>query len=113
MKSKKLFKDNKRKSCIQCDFSVELSVAKYKKLKRWLHLYRGFKITKETILKILEENISYKGKYEYEANKIKTVIKDKLDEYSLPNNKIDVAELRNDWFPTDQYDILYHTLIVI
>ena len=33
MKSKKLFKDNKRKSCIQCDFSVELSVAKYKKLK--------------------------------------------------------------------------------
>ena len=74
MKSKKLFKDNKRKSCIQCDFSVELSVAKYKKLKRWLHLYRGFKITKETILKILEENISYKGKYEYEANKIKTVM---------------------------------------
>ena len=87
MKSKKLFKDNKRKSCIQCDFSVELSVAKYKKLKRWLHLYRGFKIN--------------------------TVIKDKLDEYLLPNNKIDVAELRNDWFPTDQYDILYHTLIVI
>lgn len=67
-------------------------------------MYRGFKITKETISKILQ-NPNYKSQYENEAQKIKKTIKENLDKYLIPNNKIDVERLREDWFPTDKYDV--------
>ncbi|MGL6065258.1 MAG: hypothetical protein ACRC0S_09300 [Fusobacteriaceae bacterium] len=67
-------------------------------------MYRGFKITKETISGILQKP-SYKNLYEREAKKIKMTIKKNLDKYFILDDKIDVEKLREDWFPTAEYDV--------
>lgn len=68
-------------------------------------MYRGFKITKETIEKILENKSSYKATYKKEAEIIKKEIKNNLEKYLTANNDIDVESLRKEWFPTKEYDI--------
>lgn len=68
-------------------------------------MYKGFKIEKNTIGKILEKKEDYKNKYENVAQKIKLKIKRNLENYLLPDKKINVEKLRDDWFPTEQYDI--------
>ena len=68
-------------------------------------MYRGFKITKETIEKILEDKEYYRRGYKREAEEIKKEIKNKLEKYLTSNSKIDVEKLREEWFPTEKYDI--------
>lgn len=68
-------------------------------------MYRGFKITRGVIQKILENKEKFKNEYETEANKIKSEIKNNLERYLIPNEMIDVEKLREEWFPTDEYDI--------
>ncbi|WP_051251807.1 hypothetical protein [Psychrilyobacter atlanticus] len=68
-------------------------------------MYRGFKITKETIEKILEDKEYYRRGYKRDAEEIKKKIKNKLEKYLTSNSKIDVEKLREEWFPTGEYDI--------
>ena len=68
-------------------------------------MYRGFKITKETIEKILEHKENYRKEYRREAEEMKKEIKSKLEKHLILGNKIDVEKLREEWFPTGKYDI--------
>lgn len=68
-------------------------------------MYRGFQIDNKTIKKILDNKNFFIKKYEPNEEKIKEIIKKNLNNYLTPNNKIDVEKLREDWFPTDQYDV--------
>lgn len=68
-------------------------------------MYKGFKIEKNTIEKIFEKKEFYKDQYESKTQEIKSNIKKNLENYLLPNKKINVESLRDDWFPTEQYDI--------
>lgn len=66
-------------------------------------MYKGFQLTDEFLKNEFLNDFTNREKYKRigEENKkeINVEIKQKLDEYLLPNGKIDASELQNDWFP--------------
>lgn len=68
-------------------------------------MYRGFKITKETIGELLRKKEYYRDAYRSGAKPLKDKVRSKLEEYLAPSGKIDVESLQEEWFPTEKYDI--------
>lgn len=67
-------------------------------------MYRGFKITKETLEKALSSKDYYRNLY-LEGFSNKQIVRRKLRDFIITDGRIDVSELRSEWFPTEKHDV--------